>query len=533
MSAITYIHNLSQIGKFTWKNSAISRFYASTFKRLYSGADCGVSTRKGLVLGAYTGEGGHVLTPTAKSVNDNLEGKIEELLKGIKLKRGKVHVLYNISKEYSAIAIAGLGKEKAGINQLENLNECKENIRVAAGVGAMRLQDDGISSIHVEEFTNAEAAAEGATLGVWQYQELRSKANQKPLATVDLFASDDKDGWKRGVIKGEAQNIARRLEEMPPNLLTPSIFARECSDIVCPCKVHVDIRDRDFLESKKMSAFLAVARGSCEPPVMLELGYCGGKKEDTPIMIIGKGMTFNSGGLCLKQCKGMPMYRADMAGAAVIVGVMKAIAQMNLPINVNALIPLCENLPSGMALMPGDVLLGMNGKTIRIESPEQNGRVILTDCLFYSQMYKPHLVITIGTFSTDMWQALATSATGVFSTSEKVWELMNYAGTESGDRVWRFPFWKHFTWKVTDYLSVDTSNVGKGIGGDALRAAAFLLEFAPPVKYCHMDISGTGMLATGLGYPYLRKGLMSGRPVRTLVEFLYQSACRHDKGADC
>lgn len=494
---------------------------------------CGQS-KKGLVLGAYEADDGcYKLTATAKTVNDNLEGKINELLKGIKIRRGKVHVLYNISKDYQAIAIAGVGREKVGINRLENINECKENIRVAAGVGAMRLQADGCTEIFIEEFTNAEAAAEGATLGIWQYQELKCKTRQKTASTIDIFGCDNKDAWKRGVIKAECQNIARRLEEVPPNLMTPTVFAKETADIVCPCKVHVDIRDRDFLENKKMSAFLAVARGSCEPPIMLELGYCGGRKEDPPIMLIGKGMTFNSGGLCLKKCKYMPPYRADMAGAAVIVGLMKCVAQLNLPINVNALIPLCENMPSGMSLMPGDVLLGMNGKTIRIENPEQNGRVILTDCLYYCQMYKPRMVLTIGTFATDMWQALATSATGVFSTSEKLWDLMNYSGSESGDRVWRFPFWKHFTHKVTDYLGVDTANVGKGVGGDALRCAAFLLEFAPPVKYMHLDISGSGMVATGLGYPYLRKGLMSGRPLRTLAEFIYQTACNNDKGKDC
>ncbi|KAK9508946.1 hypothetical protein O3M35_006376 [Rhynocoris fuscipes] len=282
---------------------------------------------------------------------------------------------------------------------------------------------------------------------------------------------------------------------------------------------------------KNLTAFLAMARGSCDPPLFLELAYCGGQEEDKPVLLTGKGVTFDSGGICLKKCRGMDMYKANMAGAAVIVGAMRALAILGLPINVNALIPLMENMPGGMALKPGDVVVSMNGKTIRVEHTDNEGRVALADALAYGHNLKPCLTINIATLTVGMKQALGCSATGAFSTSDVVWEELKKAGAHTGDRVWRMPSWKLFSERVTGYLSSDVDNIGKGRGSPCL-GNAFLMEFAPPVDFLHMDIMGTGMKSIGSPV-YMREGLMTGRPTRTLVQFLAQMACPLDKPSEC
>ncbi|XP_014250301.1 cytosol aminopeptidase-like [Cimex lectularius] len=505
------------------------------FNRTY--ADCGsAAVKKGLVVGAYDGCSADELklTPTAMKIDSETGGKLTQLLKGgVGIKKGTARIFSNIHPEFLSIAVAGLGEEGVGFNEAETLDLCKENIRWASGVGTSALQDEGINLVYVEEFTNAEAAAEGASLAIWKFQPFKAKEEQVIVPKLEFFDGSDTEGWQRGLIKAECQNMARRLEETPANLMTPMIFAQATLDALCACGVEVELRERDWIETKKMQAFLTMARGSCEEPILLELSYCGSTSDDKPIIFIGKGITFDSGGTCLKDCIGMSEYRGDMAGAAVIVGMFKCIAQLALPINVRAIIPLCENMIGGMAVRPGDLVVARNGKTIQIEDTDNEGRIILLDALNFSSIYQPCLVTTIATLTPGIRRGLGGSASGAFSTSDAVWRELSRAGSETGDRVWRFPFWKCFSNLVTNYVEVDVNNVGLGGGGGPCLGAAFLLEFAPSVDFLHLDITGTGLISNGIGYPYMKKGLMTGRPVRTLVQFLYQLSCPHDKGEEC
>ncbi|CAH1388892.1 unnamed protein product [Nezara viridula] len=439
-------------------------------------------------------------------------------------------------KDFYAVAVAGTGADSACYNENETLDECKENIRISSAVGAQALQEMGCAEILVDGYTNTEAAAEGSSLGVWRYQDLKSKEHQLTEPNLSLFDDPDADGWQTGLWKADAQNIVRKLEETPANLMYPSAFAEAAIDILCPCGVHVEVRDRDWITDKHMTAFLAMSRSSCNPAMLLECSYCGGGESDKPVVLTGKGVTFDAGGLCLKRhSKNFEEHRADMAGAAVIVGVLKAMARLQVPMNVNALIPLMENMPGNMAMKPGDVVVSLNGKTIRIENPDNEGRVILADCLTFSNEYKPCLTINIATLTAAVRHALGSSASAAFCTSEVVWKELAKAGAETGDRVWRFPAWKMFTTKVTDWEGVDVHNVGCGRGGDPCLGAAFLMEFAPPVDFLHLDITGTGMSASGAcgNPPYYRKGFMTGRPTRALQQFLSQMACPLDRPTTC
>ncbi|BET01986.1 manganese ion Hypothetical protein [Nesidiocoris tenuis] len=502
---------------------------------LRNASTCDTNGKKGLVIGVYEGccPGESILTRTGRKFNECVDGKLSELLKGTKIKKGKAQVFGNLGDEFYQVAAVGLGSESVGWSTLEGMDECKENIRAAAGAGAMALQDQGIPNIAIEEFTNAEAAAEGAALGVWRYQEWKNTEDRATVAAIDLYGSEERDAWIRGIVKAESQNMARELEEVPANLMTPTILCRFMQEHLCPCGAKLEVRDRDYLDTNGFTAFLTMAKGSCEQPAVVEIMYCGASPHDRPIGLIGKAVTFDSGGVNLKDCP-MSEHRGDIAGAAVIIGVMNAICRMRLPLNVVAVLPVIENMPSGMAVKPGDVVMAKNGKTIRIEDTDNEGRVILADVMSYMEKHNPCLILNAATSNQGMKNSIGVPPTGVFSTSDIVWSEINRAGGTSGDRVWRFPFWKFYRSRVTNFAGVDTVNKGKGPGGWPCLGAAFLLEFVPPcIDFVHMDISGSGLLHTGIGMPYLRKNTMSGRPVRTIVQFLYQIACPHHNVCDC
>ncbi|XP_073999859.1 cytosol aminopeptidase-like [Rhodnius prolixus] len=513
------------------------------FSRSYCECSGSGSNRTGLVLGTYqpetscheTGSTEFKFTPTGVKFNEETGGKLKDLVQGAGIRKGCAHVFTNVSNDFAAVAVAGLGPEGLGWNEIEVLDECKENIRIATAHGTRALQDEGMSNILVEPFTNTEAAAESAFLSVWRYQELKNKQKQLATPRLDLYGESDKDGWERGKLKSGNQNLARKLEDTPANLMTPTIFAENAVDLLCPCGVSVEVRDKDWIEEKRMNPFLTVAKGSCEPPLFLEVGYCGGPIEGQPIVLVGKGITFDTGGMCLKKCEHMSEYRADLAGAAVVLAVIKTAAQMVLPMNIFGLIPLCENMLGGLAMKPGDVVIASNGKSITIEDTDNEGRLTLIDALNYSHFFKPCAVVCVSTIADGVRRNLGTSSSATFSTSQALWRELERAGGETGDRLWRLPFWKVYQHRITtDYLNVDVHNVGKnGISGDVCKAAAFLLEFMSVKDFVHIDISGTGKLSNGVGHPYLREGTMTGRPTRTLVQFLYQIACPHTRGDEC
>ena len=444
---------------------------------------------------------------------------------GNDISKGNARVFNNIDTEFWSVAVVGLGKEKLGYNEMEAIDEGMEAVRAGAGMGAQVLKREGVTQILVEGLGHPEQAAEGSALALWRYQENRSKDKQKQIPTLELFDDPDVDAFQRGLFKAESQNLARRLSDTPANMMTPLHFAQEAVNELCPCGIKVEVHDKDWIELKKMQAIAAVARGSCEPPVVLDISYCGGPGDMKPILLAGKGITFDSGGLCLKFCEGMDRFRADMSGAAAIIAAMRAAAALSLPINLNAVIPLCENMPSGMAMKCGDVVCSLNGKSIMITDTDNEGRLILADALAYGQAeFKPRLVIDVATLTPGIRAALGSAASGVFCNSQTMWSQVRKAGVITGDRVWRMPLWKFYTHKVTDYRSHDVNNKGKGYG-DPCLAAAFLNEFINCVDWIHFDTTGVGFHSEDKVYPYYTKGRMTGRPTRTLIQLLYQLSC--------
>lgn len=484
--------------------------------------------KKGLVLGVYESDDGEpILTPAAQKFNDKTSGKFLDLLKsaGPEVQKGSGRLFNNIDNEFWSVAVVGLGKEKLGYNEIEAIDEGMEAVRCGAGIGAQLLRRAGVGRILIEGLGYPEQAAEGSALALWRYQENLARESWRVVPTLELFDEPDGDSFQRGLFKAESQNLARRLCDTPANLMTPLHFAQEAVNELCPCGIKVEVHDRDWIESKKMHAFMAVARGSCEPPVFLEISYCGGPPEQKPVLLVGKGVTFDSGGLCLKRCKGMDRYRGDMTGAACIVAAIRAASAFSLPINLNAVIPLCESMPSGMAMKVGDVVVAQNNKSIMIGHTDNEGRLCMADAMVYGQaQFKPRLVIDVASLTPGIGAALGSAACGCFCNSQTMWQQVRKAGVITGDRVWRMPLWKFYTRKVTDFRSHDVNNRGYG-KGDPCKAAAFLNEFLVCVDWIHFDTTGVGLTANDKVYPYLTKHRMTGRPTRTLIQLLYQLSC--------
>ncbi|XP_056345625.1 cytosol aminopeptidase [Oenanthe melanoleuca] len=496
---------------------ACSRSAQGPSPRGYSRAAPG----KGLVLGVYSSEkdGAAQFTSAGDAFDRLVSGKLKALLSlcGPPLKKGKTRVFHGLHQDFPSVAVVGLGKKNAGINEQENWNEGKENIRTAVAVGCRQIQDLEIPCVEVDPCGDAQAAAEGAVLGLHEYNELKQK--KKPVVTPQLHGSAENEAWQKGVIYAEGQNLARYLMEAPANYITPIKFAEHIEQKLRSfSNVKVHIRQESWITTQEMGAFLSVAKGSAEPPIFLEIHYLGSANtDDSPLVFVGKGVTFDSGGISLKPSSGMDAMRADMGGAATVCSAIVTAAALNLPLNIIGLAPLCENMPSGKANKPGDVVRAKNGKTIQVDNTDAEGRLLLADALCYAHNFNARAIVNAATLTGAMDVALGSAATGVFTNSSWLWTHLYEASILTGDRVWRMPLFEHYTKQVTDCPLADVSNIGKySRAGGACTAAAFLKEFVTASHWAHLDIAG--VMSNKDEVPYLRKG-MAGRPTRTLVEF--------------
>ncbi|XP_044536005.1 cytosol aminopeptidase [Gracilinanus agilis] len=477
---------------------------------------------KGLVLGIYAREkedDALQFTSAGDHFDKLVSGKLRELLaiSGPPLKAGKTRTFYGLHQDFPSVVVVGLGKKTSGINDLENWNEGKENIRVAVAAACRQIQDLEIPSVDVDPCGDAQAAAEGALLGLYEFDELKQK--KKTVVSAQLYGSDD-EAWQKGVVFANGQNLARHLMETPANKMTPTKFAetieQKLKSVSSNTTVH--IRPQSWIEEQAMGAFLSVAKGSDEPPVFLEIHYRGSPNaDDSPLVFVGKGITFDSGGISIKPAANMDLMRADMGGAATICSTIITAATLKLPLNLIGLAPLCENMPSGKANKPGDVVTAKNGKTIQVDNTDAEGRLILADALCYAHTFNPKVIINAATLTGAMDIALGSAATGVFTNSSWLWTKLFEASTETGDRMWRMPLFEHYTRQIVDCQLADINNLGKYRSGGACTAAAFLKEFVTHSKWAHLDIAG--VMTNKDEVPYLRKG-MTGRPTRTLTEFL-------------
>lgn len=495
--------------------------------KYYSSHTC--EPGKGLVLGAYeiksVNSVQNSFTPTAKHYDKLMGGKLRsELSKtGPPIRKNEVRMLYGFEETFPNIAVVGLGDQGLGYNEEEQMDEQKEQIREAAAIGSVALRDvSRMEKIFIESFGNAESAAEGSVLGLWSYQDYKTyKLGESYMPAIQLFDDCDFTGWKIGVQKGTAQNLARKLCEMPANKLTPRKFAEKAVKILSNSDINLEMKTKHWLQMKGMDALLAVAKGSCEEPLLLEATYYGCEPHVCPVILVGKGVTFDAGGNCLKTPEDMAHMRGDMAGAACVIATLKAVEALKLPINIRALIPMCENMQGPRGMKPGDIVKAMNGKTIHVDSTDTDGRLVIADILSYAETFNPKLILDIGTFSRSTRFGLGSAAASVITNNDKLWEQMKIAGVHTGDRVWRLPLWTHFKKTVRYCLPADVCETANNLGASC-RSAAFLHEFVCRGDWLHMDIYGITH-QDEVTVQYLKPG-MTGRPTRTLIEFLAQFA---------
>ncbi|KAG1180649.1 hypothetical protein G6F70_002468 [Rhizopus microsporus] len=427
-------------------------------------------------------------------------------------KKDDVRVLYDI-KGLKQVAIVGIEQEKK--------NE-PETARRATALGLHALKPLGAKKIGVDlSCMHAQGAGEGAVLAQFSFDKLKTKEKEDAIEVEPLKSSPD---WEKGQIMAASQNVARMLMTSPSNLMTPKLFAEEVAYLLAGLEnVEVIVRDEEWAIKQNMNAFLAVAKGSREPLRFLEIHYKGGKEGDKAHGLVGKGVTFDSGGISLKPSNNMALMKGDMGGAATVAGALYGIAKLKLPVNVIAVTPLCENMPSGQATKPGDVIKAMNGKSIEILDTDAEGRLILADALHYiSSKYPLASLIDLATLTGAMDVALGNVFAGVFTNSDTLWTRLEAAGKTANDPFWRMPLHDEYLKEMQESLVADLNNLGKGRSGGACSAAAFLKEFvANNVDWAHIDIAGVMDSQATDGYHI--KG-MSGRPTRSLIEYIRKNS---------
>jgi leucyl aminopeptidase len=310
-------------------------------------------------------------------------------------------------------------------------------------------------------------------------------------------------------------NLTKELGNLSPNVCTPTYLANTAKKLGADYGFDIEVLERKQLEALKMGSFLSVTRGSEEPPKFIVLKHNGGKKNEAPVVLVGKGITFDTGGISLKPGPGMDEMKYDMCGAGSVLGTFRAIGEMGLKLNVIGIIPTCENMPSGRATKPGDIVTAMNGLTIEILNTDAEGRLILCDALTYAERFKPAAVIDIATLTGAVIVSLGHHTSGLFTRDDDQHnaladELMD-AGKQAGDTAWRLPIGEQYNEQLKSNFA-DLANIGTP-GGASITAACFLENFTRNYTWAHLDIAGTAWKSGA------SKGA-TGRPVPLLTTFL-------------
>ncbi|KIY50004.1 hypothetical protein FISHEDRAFT_40118 [Fistulina hepatica ATCC 64428] len=414
-------------------------------------------------------------------------------------------------------ALSSLGEKFSS----QSTDAQKESVRRSVGAAVKALKDAGdLSEIVVDtSAVDARAAAAAAHLAQYKFTLKTAPSSAIPEIKPDVQSQ----AWDEGVIGGRAQNLARTLMELPANMMTPTLFAeRVKSEFSGLSNVEVVVRDEAWAKSKGMNLFLSVTHGTAEPAKIVEIHYRGSTADASPLALVGKGITFDSGGISLKPGADMKLMRGDMGGAATVVATALAVAQLRLPVNLTTVVPLTENMPGPSATKPGDVFYGMNGKSVEVDNTDAEGRLVLADAIYYAATaFKPHTLVDVATLTGAMDVSLGEVFSGVFTNSETLWNALHAAGEAEYDRFWRMPLDEDYGPQIHS-CNADLQNSG-GRPAGSCTAALFLQAFAeggdidPAMQWAHVDIAGT-MEATRPTL-YLEKG-MTGRPVRALVEFI-------------
>jgi leucyl aminopeptidase len=471
-------------------------------------------------------EGETALAGAAATLDRKADGLIAEIVKAGDFtgRLNEAVVLYSRGLlPVKRIVIVGLGKrsELSAERLRGGYAKAARQVRdLNVGTFATAL-DLGTTDLSLEERT--EALVVGVKLGLYQFNPFKTLEREKIREIKELTIIEDQDDALKPVrhaaktagIIADAVLFARDIVSAPANEMTPTDLVNEAREMARGKNIKVQVLEAQEMRDLGMNALLGVAAGSDEPPKFIILEYHGGKKSSPFIVLVGKGITFDSGGISIKPSENMDQMKSDMAGGAAVIATLRATAELGLPVNLVGLVPATENLPGGKALKPGDILKTLSGQTVEVVSTDAEGRLILADALTYAGRYKPAAIIDLATLTGACVVALGEEAIGMMGTDDELKNDVRVAAERTGERVWELPLWESYH-ELIKGSAADYKNTG-GRAGGAITAAAFLSKFKGEYPWVHLDIAGPAWLSKEKAY--IPKGA-SGVGVRLLVQFL-------------
>jgi leucyl aminopeptidase len=434
-------------------------------------------------------------------------------------KAGTTLLLHSVPGIAGRVLLVGLGNQTG-------FREKPYRDAVAAAVRALNSTGAEEATLHLTELAvgRRDAAwkvAHAVTVareGAYRFTRMKSKSEAHEPALKRLALNVERASAKRaaagleqGLAVAHGMNLAKDLGNLPPNVCTPAYLADQARELAKRYRMKVTVLERADMERLGMHTLLSVAQGSARPPKFIVLEHRGGPKTKKPVVLVGKGITFDTGGISLKPAAEMDEMKFDMCGAASVLGTMKAVGEMRLPLNVIGVVPTTENMPGGRATRPGDIVKSLSGQTVEILNTDAEGRLILCDALTYVERYEPAAVIDIATLTGACVIALGHVATGLFANDDALAREVTGAGETAHDRVWHMPLWDDYQDQLKSNFA-DFANIG-GRPAGAVTAACFLARFTKKFKWAHLDIAGTAWKSG-------REKGATGRPVPLLTQFL-------------
>jgi len=470
------------------------------------------------------------LSDAAETIDQVSNGYLSGLLRRGDMdgKAGSTLLVHNVPGTLcDRVLLVGCGKERE-FGERAYRQAVQASVKALEGTGAgdaasflaelpVKRRDLGWRVEQMVEVT-AESVYRFAHAGCKKKEERRGLSRlvinvpqRNDLKRVDL-------ALKRGLAIAGGVKLAKDMGNLPGNICTPTYLAEQAQGMAKTYGLKVEVLERADMEKLGMGSLLSVTRGSRQPPKLIVLQYRKGKANQKPIVLIGKGITFDSGGISLKPGAEMDEMKFDMCGGASVLGAMQAVADLGLPINLVAVIPACENLPDGDASKPGDIVTSMSGQTIEVLNTDAEGRLILCDAMTYAERFEPDAVVDIATLTGACVIALGHHASGLLGNEESLLKELASAGDEAFDRAWPLPLWDEYQEQLKSNFA-DMANIG-GRPAGSITAACFLSRFAKKFDWAHLDIAGTAWKSGK------EKGA-TGRPVPLLVHFLLKRAGRH------
>ncbi len=484
-----------------------------------------------LVLGAYKARGtaAPVLTQAALAADRAAGGRLRAVLAhgDLSAKAGSTLLLHKVAGlAAERVLLVGLGEQKEFAE-----TAFRDAVRGAASaLMALGARDAVMYFLELKAGHrvvpwNVRQSVLGLRDVFYRFDQLKTlkKAPPPALGAVTLalhggpVTLQAQAALREAAATADGVDLARTLGNLPPNICTPSYMAEEAGKLARQYKLGLEVLERRDMERLGMGALLAVTRGSHQPPKLIVLRYAGGAKKNKPLVLVGKGITFDTGGISLKPAGEMDEMKFDMSGAGSVLGALRALAAMKAPVNVIGVIAACENMPGGAASRPGDVVKSMSGQTVEILNTDAEGRLVLCDALAYVERFQPDAVVDIATLTGACVIALGHNATGLFANDETLAEQLRAAGDDAWDRVWRMPLWEDYQEQLRSNFA-DMANIG-GRPAGSVTAACFLSRFARKLRWAHLDIAGTAWKSG-------REKGSTGRPVPLLVRFVMHRAGR-------